>query len=179
MNISVDFIGIVEMQETKKYNMSKLAFIKHLAIAEQGYLPSLHKLIRTLSRFVLFSPFLKKEAFRDNRFSEPNFFYNDNEPKRLFPGLAGLAFADYLSKRIDKSIFSISFDALHSNSPRSQRVLDPDLLCFSNQFVFGIESKFKNYSRNSRNWSAPQNQIDLNLLNINYLVFAVTYNVYR
>jgi len=55
----------------RKYNLTRIAFAKHFALAGQGYAPKLQKFIRTISMFFHYNYYIRRHAFNDNRFSKP------------------------------------------------------------------------------------------------------------
>ncbi len=59
--------------------------------------------------FLVYDDFLR--GFNNNRFSEPPIC--DPTEQGQFSGLAGKAIADFLSKKIDGSIFTIAYEQLH------------------------------------------------------------------
>src|SRR5690606_29754570 len=130
------------------HRMSRLAFAKHLAIAGQGYAPRPQKLIRTLAMFFHYSSYIQRQAYNNDRFSEPPIQLSDPTEKGQFSNLAGKAIADFLSKRIDQSIYTVNYEAamrIH-NPPipllmNGRHVPRPDLLAYTSNSRFAIEAK--------------------------------------
>jgi hypothetical protein len=103
MNIAVEYIDTAGATSKLNYRLTRLAFIKHLAIAGQGYAPRPQKLMRTLGMLLHYSYYLHRTAFYNNRFSEPPISISDPTEKGQFSDVAGKAIADFLSKRINQS----------------------------------------------------------------------------
>lgn len=178
MNLTVDYIGRNGIQEQQIHRLSRIGLVKHMAVAGQNFSPALSKLMRTIGMFLNYSPYLRMEAFRNNRFSEPDILYYNGYERGVFANLVGLAISDYLSKRIDQSIFSINYEAalkIFGYSLNDQR---PDLLCFTDQFLFAVESKGRT-SQNPGNMDRVKIQSQQGPMDVNFSVASVTYNLYN
>lgn len=101
MNIQVDYIDSEGNQHNRNFPLTRIAFVKHMAIAGQRYSPRLSKFFRTLGMFFHYSAYMQRNAFNNDRFSEPPTALSDPTEKNQFSNLAGKALADFLSKRID------------------------------------------------------------------------------
>ena len=100
MNISVEYRDTTGIISNRTYSLTRLAFAKHLAIAGQEYAPRPQKLLRTIGMFFHYSYYLQREAFYNNRFSQPPTALSDPTEKGQFSNLAGKAVADFLSKKL-------------------------------------------------------------------------------
>jgi hypothetical protein len=131
MNISVEYIDSTGAVFYPTYYMSRLALAKHLAIAGQGYAPRPQKLMRTLGMFFHYSYYTQKASFNNNRFSEPPTELSDPTEKGQFSNLTGKAIADFLSKRIDNSLYTVNYEAVMRLSGHLLKGQRPDLIAYS------------------------------------------------
>ena len=84
--------------------------------------------------------------FNRDRFSEPPIGLSDPTDKGQFSNLAGKTIADFLSKRINRSLYTVIYEAamrLRSMplSMGGKQVRRPDLLAFAPNATFAIEAK--------------------------------------
>ncbi|MEC5174172.1 hypothetical protein [Chryseobacterium nepalense] len=183
MNISVEYKDTSGTISNQNYNLTQIAFAKHFAIAGQGYAPRARKLVRTISMFFHYNQYLQRHAFNNDRFSEPPAKLSDPTEKGQFSNLAGRAIADFLSKRIDHSIFTVNYEAamrIH-NPPipltvNGKSVKRPDLLAYSRNSRFAIEAK--GFSGGCGNMNSHKSQSQTGGILVNYTVASVAYNLY-
>ncbi len=184
MNIDVEYIDQTGVVHNQTHRMTRLAFAKHLAIAGQRYAPKPQKLIRTLAMFLHYSSYMQRQEFRNDRFSEPPIKLSDPTEKGQFSNLAGKAIADFLSKRIDHSLYTVNYEAamrIH-NPPiplfvNGKQVRRPDLLAFTNNSTFALEAK--GFSSNgSGNMAKHKAQSRTGGIPVNFTVASVAYNLY-
>ena len=119
------------------------AIVKHLALSGCYFMPNEHKLFRSIGMFFHYGYYLQNEELNESRFSvPPNCIYDPTE-KSHFSNLIGKAIADFLSKKIDNSIFTINYEsALKVMRKRIKKANRPDLLAISrNNGIFAIEAK--------------------------------------
>jgi len=172
MNLTVDYLGNNGIREQQIHYLTRIGFVKHLTIADQRFAPSLKNLIKTFAKVFQYSPFLKNESFGANGFVLPQNIYFDPFLRSTFYNYAGMAIADFLSKRIGQSILTILY-----RDPRIRPSLYPKILmCFSNQYAFAINTN-SNPNINLVEGIFPQNLNDQNFLNLNYIVSTSTYNL--
>jgi len=161
----------------QNYHLTRLALLKHMAIAGQGYKFSPQKLMRTLGMFLHYSSYLNKYEFKNDKFSEPPIGLSDPTEKGQFSNLVGKAIADFLSKRIDNSIYTVNYEAAMRvkgqpiNGPR------PDLIAFNRTQTFAIEAK--GYAGNSGNMSAHKKQSQTGNIPVDFTVASVAYDLYN
>jgi len=177
MNISVDHIDINGNQHSRTFRLSRLAFAKHLAIAGQGYAPRPQRLIRTIAMFFHYSFYMQRQAFYNDRFSEPPIQLSDPTEKGQFSNLAGKAIADYLSKRIDNSLFTVNYEAEMRLRGMPLNVGRPDLLAYTQNAKFAIEAK--GHSGGAGNMNTHKNQSLTGGIPVNFTVACVSYNLYN
>lgn len=177
MNLTVEYKDTAGTISNQTHNLTRIAFAKHLAIAGQGFAPRPQKLIRTLSMFFHYSYYIQRQVFNDNRFSEPPIQLSDPTEKGQFSNLAGKAIADYLSKRIDQSIFTINYEAAMRLRNMPLNVRRPDLLAYKQNSMFAIEAK--GYSGGHGNMTTHKAQSQTGGIPVNFSVACVSYNLYN
>lgn len=177
MNLKVEYNNGIKSQN-RNYRMSKAAFIKHLGIAGQGYAPTIKKLNRILGMFLHYSPFMKLHDFNKHHFSNPCPLFYDPTEKSHFSNLAGKAIADFLSKRIDKSIYTVNYEAVMKIKGIPIKGKRPDLIAFtSNKKTFAIESK--GYSGSFGNMANHKKQSQTGNIPVDFSVACVSYDLYN
>lgn len=177
MNISVNYKDATGSVSNRTYRMTRLAFAKHLAIAGQGFAPSPQKLIRTIAMFFHYSYYLERQTFYNDRFSEPPIQLSDPTEKGQFSNLAGKAIADFLSKRIDNSLYTVNYEAAMRLRNMPLNVGRPDLLAFTQNSMFALESKGN--SGGPGNMTIHKNQSLTGGIPVNFTVACVSYDLYH
>jgi hypothetical protein len=134
--------------------------------------------------FCHYSSYIQRQAFNNNRFSEPPIQLSDPTEKGQFSNLAGKAIADFLSKRIDKSIYTVNYEAamLMHNPPiplfvKGRQVRRPDLLAYTANSRFAIEAK--GFSGGFGNMNNHKKQSQTGGIRVNFTVASVSYNLYN
>lgn len=177
MNIQVEYKDTAGTITNQTHRLTRLAFAKHLAIAGQGYAPRPQKLIRTIAMFFHYSNYIQRQAFNNDRFSEPPIQLSDPTEKGQFSNLAGKAIADFLSKRIDQSIYTVNYEAAMRLRGLPLNVTRPDLLAFKQNAMFAIEAK--GYSGGHGNMTKHKRQSQTGGIPVNFSVACVSYNLYN
>lgn len=177
MNIVVEYKDSAGNISTRSYVLTMLAFAKHLAIAGQRYSPAPQKLMRTIAMFIHYSFYLKRQDFYSNKFSVPPVQLYDPTEKGQFSNLAGKAIADFLSKRIDGSLYTVNYEAAMMLRNMALNVRRPDLIAYTKNSMFAIEAK--GYSQGSGNMAIHKNQSTTGGIPVSYTVACVSYNLYR
>jgi hypothetical protein len=175
MNIPVEYKDQKGIISNRNYNITRLAFAKHLAIAGQRYAPRPQKLLRTIGMFLHYSYYLKRQAFYTNRFSKPPSILSDPTEQGQFSTLVGKAIADFLSKRIDGSLYTTNYESVASKPLKGQR---PDLVSYTQNSQFTIEVKGR-HQTNPGNMAKHKIQSASGDYPRNYSVACVSYNLYR
>jgi hypothetical protein len=181
MNLLVQYKDASGAISNRNYNMSRLAFAKHFAIAGQRYAPSTQKFFRTIGMFFHYSQYLRNDGFNNNRFSLPPRNLSDPTEKGQFSNLAGKAIADYLSKQIDRSIYTVNYEAAQRILRRTIRGERPDLIAFrqnsaGRNIMFAIECK--GYTGSSGNMDVHKAQSLTGNIRVNFSVACVSYKLY-
>lgn len=184
MNIQVEYKDTAGTITNHTHRLTRLAFAKHLAIAGQIYAPRPQKIIRTLAMFFHYSGYIQRQAFNSDRFSEPPIQLSDPTEKGQFSNLAGKAIADFLSKRIDQSIYTVNYEAaMRMHNPpiplfvNGRQVRRPDLLAYTTNSRFAIEAK--GFSGGFGNMNNHKNQSQTGGIRVNFSVASVSYDLYN
>jgi hypothetical protein len=177
MNISVEYQDTGGVISNRTYRMTRLAFAKHLGIAGQGYAPNPKKLIRSIAMFLHYSYYMQRQPFYNDRFSEPPIQFSDPTEKGQFSNLAGKAIADFLSKRIDNSIYTVNYEAAMRLRGMPLNVRRPDLIAYTQNSMFAIEAK--GHAGGSGNMISHKNQSLTGGIPVNYTVACVSYDLYN
>lgn len=177
MNISVEYKDTAGTMSNRTYKMSRLAFAKHLAVAGQGYAPSPQKLVRTIAMFFHYSYYIQRQAFYNDKFSEPPIQLSDPTEKGQFSNLAGKAIADFLSKRIDNSLYTVNYEAAMRMRGMLLNVGRPDLLAFTPNSMFAIEAK--GHYGGAGNMTTHKNQSQTGGIPVNFTVACISYDLYN
>ena len=148
-----------------------------MGIAGMGYTPCLSKIRRIIGIFLHYWDYFKD--FSQNRFSKPPIF--DPTEKSQFSNLVGKAIADYLSKQINGSRFTIAYEHAMRESNLPIQGSRPDLIAFiSRNLKFAIEAKgFSNPSVSNREMNKHKLQAQSGPINVNFSVASITYNLYN
>lgn len=177
MNLKLEYIDTNGTTFNQTHKLTRLAFAKHFAITGQGYAPKPQKLIRTIALFFHYSYYLQKQAFSNNHFSLPPIGLSDPTEKGQFSNLAGKGIADFLSKRIDQSLFTVNYEAAMRLRNMPLNGGRPDLLAFKQNSMFALEAK--SFSGGHRNMTAHKNQSLTGGIPVNFTVACVSYNLYN
>lgn len=174
MNIAVEYKDTTGTISNQTYRITRLGFVKHLAIAGQGYAPKPQKLLRAIGMFFHYSYYLQRQDFYNNHFSTPPRILSDPTEQAQFSTLAGKAIADFLSKRIDNSLYTTNYEAVAPRPLRGQR---PDLVAFTQNAQFTIEAKGR-HQTNPGNMVKHKTQACSGNYPRNFSVACVSYNLF-
>jgi hypothetical protein len=178
MNILVEHIDTKGKTHNRTFKMSRLAFVKHLAVAGQGYAPKPQKLLRTVGMFFHYSYYLKRSVFNDGGFAEPPVPLSDPTEKGQFSNLAGKAIADFLTKRIDNALYTVNYEAAMRQNGFPLTGKRPDLISYSPKGIFAIEAKGR-HQNNSGNMLKHKKQAQSGPIPVNFSVACVCYNLFN
>lgn len=179
MKIKTEHIDATEKLNNQNIAISRLAFTKHLGIAGQGYAPKLNKLQRIVGMFFLFRTYMRRNDFyKNDRFSQPPIRFSDPTEKGQFSNLAGKAIADFMSKRINKSILTVNYEAAMKIKGFAIKGSRPDLIAYTNSNKFAIECKGFD-SSSPGNMTNHKNQSKAGPISVNFSVASVSYNLYN
>lgn len=178
MNINVEYKDKTGNISSRNYYLTLAAFVKHLAIAGQAYAPRPRKILRAVGMFLYYSSYMRCRAFYDNRFSEPPFAFSDPTEKGHFSTLVGKAIADFLSKRIDHSLYTVNYEAVMRLNKYKLTGQRPDLVAYSQTSMFAIEAKGR-HQNNPGNMRSHKTQALSGPIKVNYSVACVSYNLFN
>jgi len=157
-----------------------LAFIKHFAIAGQGYLPNINKFKRTLGSFLLFEDYLKYSSFNGSYFSTPPPHRSDPTEMAQFSNRAGKAFADYLGKKFSGAKITFNYEAAMRLKGLQIKGGRPDLLCDTGTASFSMEAKgFSKSSISDQEMIEHKKQAQQGPISIKFSIACVAYNLYE
>lgn len=163
----------------KPMNLSKPAFVKHMALSGYHFVPNMQKLFRYIGMFFHYGYYLQKKSFDNDSFSVPPDCIYDPTEKSQFSNLAGRAIADFLSKRIDKSIFTVNYEAVMEVRKNKIKGKRPDLLAFPKNSMFAIEAKGYSKSITEKDMEEYKEQSRCGEIFVNFCVASVSHNLYR
>jgi len=178
MNIQVEYKDTNGKVSSRSYQMTRIAFAKHMAIAGQGYAPNPQKLFRTLGMFLHYSSYIQRDNFYNDRFSEPPIQMSDPTEKGQFSNLAGKAIADFLSKKINKSLYTVNYESAMRVQGFPITGQRPDLIAYSPTSMFAIEAKGRSQN-NPGNMYVHKSQAQSGPINVNFSVACVSYNLFN
>ncbi len=169
----------------RTYELSKPAFVKHSALSGCYFLLNEQEFFKCIFRcigiFFYYGYYLQKKTFDNVSFSNPKDYIYDPTEKSHFSNLAGKAIADFLSKRIDKSIFTVNYEAAMKVMGLSmKKEKRPDLLAFSKNNMFAIEAK--GYSAGSitkEDMEVYVKQSQSSKISVDFCVASVSYHLYK
>jgi len=179
MELIVEHIDASGHLHNLNINISKLAIIKHLAVAGQGFQPRLNKLMRVLGFFFHYRGYLESQSLRNNCFSQPPDILYDPTETAQFSNLIGKAFADFLSKHINRSFATYNYEAVMRLLRMPITGQRSDLIAFNAQHLFSIEAK--GYSSNTislNRMNGIKNRANSGPINVNFSMASVSYNLY-
>jgi hypothetical protein len=177
MNIQVEHIDSSGITHSKIFSMSRLAFIKHLAIAGQEYTPQPQKFFRSVGMFLHYSYYIQRQTFKNNRFSEPPVELSDPTAKEQFSNLAGKAIADFLSKQIDGSLFTVSYEEVMRLQGQTPSESVPGLVAYTPTAMIAIEAKGSTQN-NAGNMATHKTQAQ-GPVKVNFSVACVSYDLFN
>ena len=177
MKITVEYKDTAGTIFNQTHKLTRLAFAKHLGIAGQGYAPRPQKLIKTIAMFFHYSYYLQRKYFNNDQFSQPPIELSDPTEKGQFSNLAGKAIADFLSKRIDQSLFTVNYEAAMRLKKMPLNVGRPDLIAYKQTSMFAIEAK--GFSGGYGNMTSHKNQSLTGGIPVNFTVACISYELYN
>lgn len=178
MEINVEYKNQLGHVSNLSIRMRYLALIKHLAIAGQAYSPSPSKLMRALGMLLHYKDYISYSAFNNDKFSQPHISLSDPTEKAQFSALAGKAIADFLSKQINRSLFTINYEAAMRIQGLPIKGSRPDLLAFTNTHTIALEAKGRTQPT-AGNMSEHKTQAQSGPIPVNFSIACISYNLYN
>ncbi|WP_310832324.1 hypothetical protein [Paenibacillus pedocola] len=176
MKLRVEYKDSSGQVINQEHKLTRIAFAKHLAVAGQGYAPRPQKFMKTIGMFLHYSNYIQRRAFNEDRFSEPPIPLSDPTEKGQFSNLAGKAIADFLSKRIDQSSYTVNYEAAMRMRGMPIAGSRPDLFAFNSNGMFALEAK--GFSGACGNMQTHKKQSQSGAIPVNFTVACVSYNLY-
>jgi hypothetical protein len=120
----------------------------------------------------------KEMPFITTVFSEPPKALSDPTEKSHFSNLAGKAIADFLSKRIDNSLFTLNYEAVMRIKGIKLIGKRPDLFAFSQKAMFSLEAKGRSQS-NPGNMAVHKAQAQAGPIPVHFSIACISYNLFN
>lgn len=177
MTIEVEHKDTTGTLHNRQISISRVGFVKHLAMAGQGYRFNTGLVFRALGMFLHYSQYLDRTSFYNNHFSQPPLGLSDPTEKGQFSNLAGKAIADLLSKKIDNSFYTINYEAAMRVNNIKIKGERPDLIAFSNAGQFAIESKGR-VQTNPGNMATHKLQSKSGSISVHFTIASISYNLF-
>lgn len=164
----------------QKIRMPWLAFIKHMAISGQGFVPSIKKFKRMLGMFFVYSDYLRYSDFQKSKFSKPPKILYDPTSTGQFSNIAGKAIADFLVKRLDNAKITFNYEAALRQKGLPINGTRPDLLCVNSSDIFSAEAKGRSKGHVSNTeMNSYKRQAQSGSLFVKFSVASISYNLYN
>jgi hypothetical protein len=171
MHIKVEYKDSNGSENTKEYNISRPALVKHLAVAGQNFAPHPRKLLKIIGMFLQYAFYLQKNEMRENRFSTPPRELSDPTEKGHFSNLVGKGIADFLAKKIDNAKYTVNYEAAMRMKGMRIAGRRPDMLAYKTNETFAIEAK--GYSGGPKNMNEHKAQSQTGGIPVNFTIASV------
>jgi hypothetical protein len=180
MDIEVEYIDQNRNLSNRTESINGFGLIKHLAIAGQGYLPSVKYYTRTVGLFLHYIEYLKFQDISASHFSEPPPVRRDPTEKGDFSTLAGKGIADFLAKKLSGAKVTHNYESAMTIAGFKVTGKRPDLYCIGTDFQFGLEAKGYSIGSISGNEMLKhKDQAISGPLLVHFSVASVSYNMYE
>lgn len=179
LRIEIDHVAANGLQQQRLENVQYLAFLKHFAVAGQGYQPSASRLLRIIGSMLWFHDYMNFGTFSTGRFGQPPALRRDPSAQAQFSNLAGKALADLLAKRLDGALVTFGYEAAMACSDLPIVGARPDLFCITNRRQFAVEAKGLSVaSVSDRDMRGHKMQAASGPLPVHFCVAAVSYGIF-
>jgi hypothetical protein len=180
LRIDVEYIEGTGSISQRAERISFLGFLKHLAMAGQGYIPTVKEYTRVIGMLLHYIEYLSPTTFNNSHFSEPPPERRDPTEKGQFSNLVGKAFGDLLGKRISGAKVTFGYEAAMSVRGHKIGGGRPDLYCIGDGFQFSIEAKGYDAGHISqKDMIKHKDQSRRGPLAVNFTIASVAYNLYN
>ena len=160
--------------------IGRLGLFKHLAVAGQGYLPSLRYYTRVAGIIFQYIEYMNRGALSANRFSEPPASRRDPTEKGHFSNLVGKGIGDFLAKRLSGAKITHSYEAAMTLAGIKIQGRRPDLYCLGEKVQFAAEAKgYAAGSISAMEMLKYKNQAMSGPLPVNFSIASVSFNLYE
>ena len=180
MNISIEYIDQTGNLSNRVESINTLGLVKHIAIAGQGYLPSIKYYTKIFGIFCHYIEYLNSAALNDSRFSLPPPERRDPTEKGQFSNLVGKGLGDFLSRQLSGGKVTHGYEAAMTLAGFPISGNRPDLYCLGDSFQFALEAKGYSATTVSANEMLNhKRQAQSGPLPVNFSVASVSYNLYE
>ncbi len=180
MNIDIQYIDQAGNLYKRVESVNTIGLVKHIAIAGQGYLPSIKYYTKTFGIFCHYIEYLNSTSLNDSQFSFPPPERRDPTEKGQFSNLAGKGIGDFLSKRLSGAKVTHNYEAAMTVAGIPISGNRPDLYCIGNNFQFALEAKgFSAATISAKEMLSHKGQAQSGSLPVNFSVASVSYNLYE
>jgi len=141
--LDVEHVDVCGKVNHPMFHITLLAFLKHFSMVGRGRRTLLASITRMASSAFLYADYIPWRSFRTALgFNEPPTERYDLHDKGTFSGLVGKAIADFLAKRIDKTVYSVPYESEMMKKGISIGGQRPDLICITaNGEKLALEAK--------------------------------------
>lgn len=180
MEISIEYIDQAGNLSNRTESINAFGLAKHIAIAGQGYLPSIKYYTKIFGIFFHYIEYLKLNALNASRFSLPPPIRHDPTEKGQFSNLVGKGLGDFLSRQLSGAKVTHNYEAAMTLAGIPVSGNRPDLYCIGDTFQFALEAKgYSTASISAKEMLKYKNQAQSGHLAVNFSVASVSYNLYE
>lgn len=180
MNIDIEYIDQESNLSNKVESINTFGLAKHIAIAGQGYLPSIKYYTKIFGIFCHYIEYLNSTSLNDSRFSLPPPERRDPTEKGQFSNLVGKGIGDFLSKRLSGAKVTHGYEAAMTVAGIPISGNRPDLYCVGNNIQFALETKgYSAATISAKEMLNHKSQAQSGPLPVNFCVASVSYNLYE
>lgn len=180
MEIDVEILDQYGKFQNDTIKFSILSFLKHMAMAGQGFMPTVQNYTRMIGLFFHYIEYLSLDALRESRLSEPPSERQDPTEKGQFSNIVGKAIADLLARRISGARVTLNYEGAMVANGNKIKGRRPDLYCIGQEYQFAVEAKgYEVGVISSSSMNKHKDQSRQGPLQVNFTVASVSYNLYH
>lgn len=180
MDLEIEYKDREGVIRNLNYNMPLTAFLKHAAFSGYYSVSFFRRMEKATGIYLTFKDYLNIRDYRNNKFSTPSIDICEPTEKAHFSNIAGKAIADFLSKKIDNSLYTVNYEAAMTLRGDTLIGSRPDLLAFSERSSFAIESKgYGADSISNRKMIKHKRQSQQGSIPVDFTIASVSYSLYR
>lgn len=182
MVLNVEHVDAAKNVNHTKLDITLLAFLKHFSMVARGRRTLLESIPRMVSSAILYADYIPYRSFsKAPGFNDPPDERYDQHEKGTFSGLVGKAIADFLAKRIDKAIYSVSYEAVMMKSGLPIAKQRPDLLCIvSDHNRIAVEAKgYCQRTVSNNEMKKHKAQSSSGPISVNRSIASVSFNIFE
>ncbi len=180
MDIEIENLDSAGSTHHQTEFLSELALLKHLAMAGQGFMPSIRHYTKAIGIFLHYIEYLNPAALRNSRFSEPPPMRQDPTEKGQFSNLVGKGVADFLSRRLSHAKVTFSYEAVMAVNGNKIKGRRPDLYCIGQGFQFAVEAKgLAKAEVSSAEMAKHKKQSRQGPVPVNFSIASISFNLFH